>query len=159
MRSMIFSPEIIPPVSMSMMSGIHLRGHALDVISWSALQVQTRFGGILGIIQHCRHRGISSLFRCTRGLHRVCQQSIAHVSRAGVHFETGPNRFGPRAVAFHQVNKAVGYFLVLAAVDEFLLEATQLWKFGKNSSATKRGQKVGSMTDSRIRGKTGKTVR
>src|SRR5258708_33657605 len=53
------------------------------------------------------------------------------------------NRSKSKEVAdrfFQQLNKAVRHFLAFAAVDEFLLDAAQLRKFGKNSLAAKRSE-------------------
>jgi len=67
--------------------------------------------------------------------------------------KAGANGFCPRTVASHQVNKAVGHFLAIAAVDEFLLDAAQFRKLRKDASAAKRSEEIRSVPDGRIRGK------
>jgi len=54
---------------------------------------------------------------------------------AGAARKPEPTAFCSRTVASHQVNKAVGHFLAIAAVDQFLLDAAQFRKLRKDASA------------------------
>src|SRR5262249_4582649 len=86
------------------------------------------------------------------------EQAVADVARAGVHFETGTDGLGARVVAMHEVDESIADFFGNRAIDEFLFDATKLWKFGEEGAATERGKQIRGVADRGIGGRAGDAV-
>ncbi len=139
-------------------AGADLRADAFDVAAGSALEIQAGLGGVLGIVE-CAGDGRGAAFLGgAGGLHGVGKQAVADVSRRRVHLEAGVDGFGAGGVVAHELHKFVGDFLPSAALDELLLDTTELWEFGEDAAAAEGGQKIGGMADGGIGGNAGEAV-
>src|SRR5262249_25710643 len=67
--------------------GGYLSCHTFDVIAWRALEVESRFGGVFRIIEHCSDWRSAAFTGCARGFHRIRQQTVLDIPRRRIHVE------------------------------------------------------------------------
>ena len=122
------------------------------------MQIQAGLGSVFRIIQYAGDRRCSAFFRGAGGLHGIGEQAVANIAGRRIHLESGAHRLGARGIVAHQVHEALCNGLAGAAVDKFLLDAAQLWEFGKDAFSAERGDQVRGVTDGGVSGNSRKTI-
>src|SRR6185437_2569102 len=128
----------------------HLRRDAFDVVARRALQVETRRGGVFGIVENAADGREAAFPRRAGRLHGVGDQSFANVARRGVEGETRLRRPGPLGVVLHEMRESLSKFLRGAAVYQLLLNAVKLGELGEDGGSAEAGDKVRDVANGRV---------
>ncbi len=139
-------------------AGAGLRGHAFNIVARRAQQGQP------GVVAYC---GKSSTSRtgATPPLRAAPADLMASVIRPssmlpgeGFISKPGMHRLGARGVGLHQVVEALGELIGGAAVDQFLLDAVELRKFGEDGFAAEFAEQIGDIAEGWIGGDAAESV-
>src|SRR5712691_5141903 len=137
----------------------YLSCHTFDVIAWRALQVESWFGGIFRVIEHCGDRRRAALTGRARGFHRIRHQTVFDIARRRIHVEARAGRFCAYRVIAHELDETIRDFLQSTAIDQRLLDSAQFRKFGENRPASQGRNQIGDMTNRGIGGDSRKAIR
>ena len=142
----------------SVAAGADLRGHALDIVAGRALQREAGHADVLGIVDDVADRRDAAFARRAGGLDGVGDEAVADVARRRVEGEVGLHGAGARGVGLHEAGEALGELIGGAAVDELLLDAMQLGKFGEHGFAADADEQIGDVADGGIGGDAAEAV-